>query len=90
MKKKILIGCIAVVLLAAILFVPIPRTYDDGGTREYSALTYRIVQWDRLVSVHNEDGVMVGVEKYKATSVYFFPDNFKSLQELWETEYQYD
>ena len=43
MKKKILISVIAIVVLAAILFVPIPRgSYDDGGTREWVALTCKI------------------------------------------------
>lgn len=47
MKKKIWI-CIAGVVLLAILFVPIPSgTYKDGGTRAYSALTYKIVKWQR-------------------------------------------
>lgn len=34
------------VLAAAVLAVPIPKAaLDDGGTREYAALTYRIVKW---------------------------------------------
>lgn len=47
MKKKILIPVIVIVVLSAILFLPIPQgSYDDGGTRDYNALTYKIVRWN--------------------------------------------
>ena len=49
MKKKIWIPIAFVVVLLSVLFVPIPRgSYDDGGTREWVALTYKIVDWNRL------------------------------------------
>ena len=77
MVKKIFFTVIAVVLLLAIFFAPIPKSpYRDGGTREYSALTYKIVDWNRLT----DDGV------YEATKVYWFPNNFKSIDALWEQE----
>ena len=77
MKKKIWTGVIAAVLLLALLTVPIPTgVYKDGGTREYTALTYTIVDWNRLT----EDAV------YNETRVYFFPDNFKSIDSLWQYE----
>lgn len=48
MKKKWLV-ILGIVLILGILFLPIPQTpYDDGGTREYTALTYRIVDWNRI------------------------------------------
>lgn len=76
MKKKIITAVIALVLL--ILFLPIPiGPSKDGGTRRYDALTYEIVKWQRIT----EDG-----EIYKKTSVYFFPDNLKSIDELWAME----
>ncbi|SFC64201.1 hypothetical protein [Ruminococcus albus] len=75
MKKKIIAAVITLVLL--ILFVPIPLSpLKDGGTRQYAALTYKVVKWQRLV----------GEERYIKTSVYFFPDNFKDIDELWEKE----
>lgn len=75
MKKKIITAAVILVLL--ILFVPIPKgPSKDGGTRYYDALTYKVVKWQRAV-----DG-----EIYKKTSVYFFPDNFKSIDELWAME----
>jgi len=65
------------VLLVAVLTVPIPLGQArDGGTKTYGAMTYKIVNWKRL----HDDGV------YEATRVYGFPDNFKSLDELWELE----
>ena len=79
MAKKIIITVIAIVFFLAIFFTPIPKSpYRDGGTREYSALTYKIVDWNRLT----DDGV------YKATKVYWFPNNFKSIDDLWANEEQ--
>lgn len=79
MAKKILVLILATVLLLAVLFVPIPKSPGrDGGTREYSALTYKIVDWNRLTT----DGV------YDATKFYWFPNNFKSIDELWTYEEQ--
>lgn len=76
MKKKILIPVISVLLLA-VLFVPIPKgALKDGGTKEYSALTYKIVDWNRLTDT----------ETYDQTKVYLFPKNFKSIDSLWELE----
>ena len=79
MKKKIWIPIVLIVIVAAILFVPIPKgTYDDGGTREYLAATYKIVAWNKISS----DGV------YEKTRIYFGKDRNKSLDELWEGEAQ--
>ena len=77
MKKKIWIFVLAAVLLAVVLFTPIPKSaLRDGGTREYTALTYKIVQWKRL----SADGT------HEATRVYWFPDNLKSIDQLWKQE----
>ena len=77
MKKKALPIILAAVLLLAILFIPIPKgPYRDGGTREYSALTYKIVEWNRQT--------VAGV--YGETKVYWFPENFRSVDELWVEE----
>jgi len=75
MKKKIWIPI--VIALIAILFIPIPSgVYDDGGTKEYTALTYKIVRWNRLT----EYGI------YNKLRVYVFPNNFKSLNSSWAQE----
>lgn len=77
MKKKIWIPIAAVVVLLAILFVPIPQgSYDDGGTREWIALTYKIVDWNRI----STDGV------YEQVRFYGPADKNKSIDELWELE----
>ena len=76
MKKKIWIPI--VIVLIAVLFIPIPSgVYKDGGTREYTALTYKVVDWNRLT----DDG-----STYSATKVYFFPNNFRSIDNLWYKE----
>lgn len=76
MKNKILIP-ITIIVLLAVLFVPIPSgAYDDGGTRAYTALTYKIVKWNSVTA----DGV------YDETKIYIFPNNFKSIDALLEAE----
>ena len=78
MKKKMWIPVIAVIALLVILFIPIPRgSLDDGGTRDYIALTYRIVDWNRIYA----DGV------YEKTQIYFGADRNKTIDELWQQEY---
>lgn len=68
----------AVVLLLAVLLLPMPiAPARDGGTREYVALAYKVVKWRRF---YGDD------KQYIQTKVYFIPDNFKSLDELWEEE----
>lgn len=77
MKNKIYIFLLAAAALLAILFTPIPQpAYDDGGTREYIALTYKIVDWNRIY----DDGV------YEKTKVYFGSDRSESVDTLWERE----
>lgn len=81
-KKVITIGSVILVLL--ILFIPIPHgTYRDGGTKDYCALTYRVVEWNRFIYEYEfPDNIL----KYHNTTVFLFPNNFKSLDELWERE----
>lgn len=85
MKKSIIVGVIVVVLL--VLFLPIPQgTYDDGGTRDYCAPTYKIVIWNKLIAEANEDDSAGEVYTYHKTSVFWIPDNFKGIDELWKIE----
>ncbi len=84
MAKRLIILGLALLL---ILFLPIPiGTIDDGGTRIYASLTYKIVKWNRLMSVY-VDGEIERINTYSKTSVYFLPDNFKSTNELWDIEH---
>lgn len=77
MKKRI---WIILIVILALLFVPIPTgVYKDGGTRTYTALTYKIVAWNR----------MTGYSTYNETKVYWFPYNFKSIDGLWYYEEEY-
>ncbi len=76
MKKNWWLVLLAAVVLA-VLFVPVPGgIYKDGGTREFTALTYKVVAWNRLTPYGN----------YTATKSYWFPQNFKSIDELWKIE----
>jgi len=74
--KKSRIAIILVVALLLILLIPIPSaTADDGGSREFTALTYKIVKWNHIVDAD---------ETHTGVDFYFLPDNFKSMSELWE------
>ena len=74
LSKKVWIPIVVLVLLA-VLFVPVPTGgYKDGGTKAYTALTYKVVKWNRL-----DDLIRV-----RRTEVYFFPNNFKSIDTLWK------
>lgn len=84
--KKIIIPAVIVVALALVLFLPIPRgTYDDGGTREYAALAYKIVVWNKIMAAEDKNGEFSSYT-YRNTSVFWFPDNQKSIDELWQIE----
>ncbi len=81
MKKIVLIPIVAAVILLAVLFLPIPKgEANDGGTKEWTALTYKIVKWNRIDPHIMPDGV------YVKTRIYFGNDYFKSLDELWLLE----
>lgn len=71
MKKKNLVLIIVIIL---ILIVPIPVAYKDGGTTTFTSLTYKIICWNSMDDNY-ENGYKTGIE------VYFFPNNFKSLNE---------
>lgn len=75
MKKSRIAIIIAAVLLL-ILLIPIPsKSADDGGSREWTALTYKIIKWNHIVDAD---------ETYTDMVFYFLPDNFKSMNELWD------
>lgn len=75
MKKKTKIILLVLILL---LIVPIPNgTVKDGGTKQFTALTYKVVKWNRLVDVDNV---------YSATEFYPLPFNFLPLDRLWNSK----
>lgn len=74
MKKTIWV----IILILLVLIIPIPGgIYKDGGTKVFNALTYKIVVWNRLFV----EGT------YHKTSLFWFPNNFKSIDDLWKMEY---
>lgn len=89
-KTKIIIIVflvLAVVFVLAVLFVPTYGMYKDGGTKEYTAVIYKVVKWRHFYSYVDENGE-VGYGTYIKEVVYWFPDSRKSLDELWEIEKQ--
>ncbi len=81
--KKIRLRTIVILILAALfLFFPISTgPMNDGGSVEYTAVTYTVVKWHR----HYSDG-NGNYYTYKKTSVYWFPNNFRDIDDLWELE----
>lgn len=78
-QKLVIIATVTAVVLAVLAVLVVPfRTdvCDDGGTKDYRALTYRLVKWKHIT----DDGY------YEKTRVYFFGDISKSIDELWERE----
>lgn len=72
MKKKTKIILIVLIILC---FIPFPNgTVKDGGTKQFTALTYKVVKWNRLVDA---DYV------YSETDLYVFPFNFLPVDKLW-------
>lgn len=70
-------------ILTAVLLVPMPPVvYRDGGTRDYRALLYRVVVWNRLTE--NSEYARNGI--YHKVSVYLFPQNRTGIDELWQLE----
>ena len=87
MKKTIIISLIiAIVLILAVLFFPVYQgSYDDGGTREYQALTYKLVVWNKIVDAVDSNG-QADNGLYEEISIFWYPDSQKSIDELWKLE----
>ena len=81
-NKKLLTLIIALALVI-VLFIPFGyASYDDGGTVRFTSLTYSVVKWKRYVSDWSTGEMKLDL--YQSTCFYLFPDNFRSLDELWE------
>ena len=74
-ERKRKLTTVIVAVCAVLLFLPIPATIKDGGTKTFTALLYRVVIWHRL-DLSCEGGYKTGVE------LQLLPDNFKSLDEF--------
>lgn len=74
-KSKVIIIVLVILL---VLLVPVRVVYKDGGTKEYKSLTYKYIEWHRLMS--EGEGI------YEGTSFYFFPKNFLSIDTLYRME----
>ncbi len=86
--KKIIIFVISILLLVPfVLLIPVPHaSYDDGGTSEYVALTYKMVKWNKIVPQYDKNGEYISHEIYNNTSVFWYPDSQKTIDELWKIE----
>lgn len=81
MKKKIIIVVALIAALGSLayfLLCPTKLTLvlNDGGTEVYDAPLCRMINWNKITEKGN----------YIKTSYYFYPDNQKTPDELWEIE----
>ncbi|MBR3599748.1 MAG: hypothetical protein IKL53_07695 [Lachnospiraceae bacterium] len=56
MKKKLII---AIIIIVAILLIPIPLHYKDGGSVEYKAIVYSVTDIHRI-DFDSDDGYQDG------------------------------
>ena len=62
-KKKLII--VFAVIAVVLLLIPVRKVYEDGGTRTYTSLTYKVIVWKQI------DGK-------SGTEFYIFPNNSTS------------
>ncbi len=82
MKRKNIYIIITVVLLIALFFPFSSETHVDG-TKEYSALMMKYVNWASTESIGTN------IVEARTFKMYFFPDNLKEYEEL-RNEFFYD
>lgn len=63
MKK---IRFIIITILIIVLLFPKYEIYEDGGTKTYTSLTYKLILWNEI-------------EGKQGMEIYFFPQNFYNL-----------
>jgi len=71
MKKRRLFVLIIILILS---LIPVPMTLEDGGTKTYTAVLYKIIVWNKIID-DSSNGYKTGTE------IYFFPNNLKILDE---------
>ncbi len=78
MKKTIIVIATIIGLLLIFTF-PIPIVHSDiygeGSVVSFNSLTYQIVKWDMYPN---------SLKPYQHTDFYFAPNNFNSVEKLWE------
>ena len=62
MQKRLI--RIAAGLIALVMIVPVYSEADDGGSREYSALLYRVTLRRSMAQRDGETGYLAGTEIY--------------------------
>ena len=60
MKRKL--TAIVAALIALMLLLPVYREIDDGGSKEYASLLYRVVLRHTMTRQEGADGYLTGTE----------------------------
>ena len=84
MKKKLFQIIFPSVLLLLILFFPLPAgAMNDGGSRDFRALTYRVIRWNRICA---DPDSATGYSLYQQWRFYPIPLCYESVDALWQRE----
>ena len=60
-KKAIkIIRQVLIVIIVIMLLIPKYNTYEDGGTKTYTSLTYKLIFWNEIEGKQEEllDGIL--------------------------------
>lgn len=64
MKKRYII---LVIIALIIILIPKKEIYEDGGTKTYTSLAYKVIVWNQI-------------EGKTGTEIHLFPNNFRHLE----------
>lgn len=59
-----------VIVLLGLLLFPRVAIYEDGGTKTFTSMLYKVIIWHQI---NEPEGYREGTE------IHFFPNNFKHL-----------
>ena len=74
--KKVLMHLFLFIVLLLLLIPFKVSKYKDGGTIEIMSMSYKIVSWNK----YDDSG-----NKITKKTIYFFPQNYKSIEDLWKS-----
>lgn len=80
-RKKALLLLIIIIIA---MLIPMKITHKDGGTVEYKALLYSVIQWHQIASQDYHTGIIQGTEiRILFSTVYhnaeFIPDHIEHV-----------
>lgn len=75
--SRIVCSILVVIIIFLLCFPFLMATYPDGS-KDYTAMIYKVIIWNKETVHNGQNGI------YHHTSLYLFPRNLKTPDELWE------